>query len=82
MRRIRALLQKHDVQKQTLDLNALVLDAVRLIGAESARREVSMEVISAPAPVLVHGDRVQLQQLLLNLIMNAMDAMAQATAVQ
>ena len=48
---------------------------VALLGGEAATREVAIDVQADPAPILVQGDRIQLQQLLLNLIMNAMDAM-------
>ncbi|MEO8136437.1 MAG: ATP-binding protein [Betaproteobacteria bacterium] len=81
VQRIRALLQKHDVEKQALDLNELVFETVRLIAAEAARRETDLDVQPAPTPLHVLGDRVQLQQLLLNLIMNAMDAMIDTPAV-
>jgi len=81
VRRIRALLQKHDVEKEVLDLNTLILDTVPLVGAEAERRGVDIDVLPAPVPLRVHGDRIQLQQLLLNLIMNAMDAMADTPTV-
>ena len=77
VRRLRSFLQKHDVQRQTIDLNELVSDTGRLVNAEAARRGVTIEAQPASSPAVVNGDRVQLQQLLINLVINAMDAMAQ-----
>jgi hypothetical protein len=62
LRRIRSFVQKHDVQKQVIDLNELVSDTVRLVDTEAAHREVTIEAQPAPAPCLVNGDRIQLQQ--------------------
>jgi signal transduction histidine kinase len=76
VRRLRAFLQKHDVEWQTFDLNEVALDTLRLVGIEAARREVTVDVQTAPQPLRVNGDRIQLQQLLINLVINAMDAMA------
>ena len=76
LRRIRSFLQKHDVQKQVIDLNELVSDTVRLVEMEATHREVTIEAQLASSPCLVSGDRIQLQQLLINLVINAMDAMA------
>lgn len=77
VRRIRALLQKHDTEWEPFDLEELVLEAVHLVGAEAARRGTTVEVQSTASPLTILGDRVQLQQLVLNLLLNAMDAMAQ-----
>ncbi len=76
VRRLRAFLQKHDVERQTFDLNEVALDTLRLVGVEAARRDVTVDVQTAPQPLRVNGDRIQLQQLLINLVINAMDAMA------
>ena len=73
--RMRALLQRREFQWRELDLNALVEDVAGLLrtDAEARRVKVSLE-LALPAPP-VRGDRVQLQQVMLNLILNAMDAM-------
>ena len=72
--RMRALLQRREFQWSDLDLNALVEEVAGLLrtDAEARRLKVSLE-LALPAPP-VRGDRVQLQQVLLNLILNAMDA--------
>lgn len=82
VQRIRALLQRHQAEKEVFDLNELIADTAHLIGAEAARREMAIEVQSAATPSLVHGDRVQLRQLLVNLMINAMDAMADTPPAQ
>ena len=82
LRRLRSFLQKQDTQKQGVDVNELVSDTVRLVDMEAAHREVTIEAQLAPSASLVHGDRIQLQQLLINLVINAMDAMAQTPAAE
>ena len=82
LRRIRSFLQKHDMQKQVIDLNELVSDTVRLVEMEAAHRDVTIEAQLAPSPCLVNGDRIQLQQLLINLVINAMDAMAETPVAE
>ncbi|MGH6622831.1 MAG: sensor histidine kinase, partial [Burkholderiaceae bacterium] len=77
VRRLRSFLQKHDAQMQLLDVNDLVVDTVRLVESEAARRGVRLEALPAPSAALANGDRVQLQQLLINLVINAMDAMSE-----
>jgi PAS domain S-box-containing protein len=73
--RIRGLLQKHEPQNEACDLNAVVRDCVRMVGGDAARRHITIETQLAPVPAL-HGDRFRIQQVLLNLILNGMDAMA------
>ena len=70
------------MQKQVIDLNELVSDTVRLVETEAAHREVTIEAQLAPSPCLVSGDRIQLQQLLINLVINAMDAMAETPVAE
>lgn len=76
IRRLRALLAKHEMAQAPLDLGEAIEEVLRLLGAEARRRQVTFvtELDSARPEVL--GDRVHLQQVLLNLVINAMDAMA------
>ncbi len=65
-----------------LDLNEVVADALRLVDGESRRRGVEVETeLSAVLPA-VRGDKTQLQQVLLNLVLNGMEAMANSSAAK
>jgi two-component system CheB/CheR fusion protein len=78
IRQIRALLRKESRPAQTLDINGVVQEAVALIRGEILKRGVSLECDLADGLPSVKGDRIQLQQVVLNLLMNGMEAMAPA----
>jgi PAS domain S-box-containing protein len=75
IRRIRTLLRKRETQMQELDINDIVSDVLQLTAGDALRRHVSTQKQFGTNLPLVLGDRVHLQQVLLNLIVNAMDAM-------
>jgi C4-dicarboxylate-specific signal transduction histidine kinase len=79
IQRIRALVKKSDPQMVALDINDVIREAVSLEQREMLSRKVSLrtELAAALPPVL--GDRVQLQQVVINLVMNAAEAMAPIT---
>jgi len=77
--RIRALLQKRTLDRTGLDLNDLIRDTIAVTAHELQRHRVSVQLELGDELPTVMGDRVQLQQVLLNLILNAVDAMADAT---
>jgi two-component system sensor kinase FixL len=77
IRRLRALLRKEEVQFRLLDLNALIRDVVKLLSSDAIIRNISVKLDLDPGPALVSGDVVQLQQVVLNLLLNAMEAMAE-----
>jgi PAS domain S-box-containing protein len=74
---LRALLRKHDLEIQQLDLNELIVEVIRLAAADGQRRRVHFVREFATDLPQVPGDRVHLQQVLLNLLLNALDAMAE-----
>ena len=76
IRRLRALLAKHEMARERLDLNDTIADVLKVLAAEAGRRQVELATEFDPALPRVLGDRVHLQQVLLNLVVNAMDAMA------
>ena len=73
--RMRSLLKQRKVEHSLLDLNVLADEVIALVRPEADSRKVrlALEPVSSLPPV--SGDRVQLQQVLLNLLLNAMDAM-------
>lgn len=76
VRRIRAFLKKAPSHRGELALSALVDDATALVERELARANVRLQVDIPAALPAVHGDRIQLQQVLVNLMINAAHAMA------
>ena len=76
IRNVRSLVRPREMQMREVDLLELTADVLRLAGAESRRRGVQLETDLARDLPSVPGDRVWLEQLLLNLIMNGMDAMS------
>ena len=76
VQRIRQLAKKTPPRKTSIDLNHVIQDVVLLLRAELGRHHVTLTLDLASELPLVLGDRIQLQQVLLNLTMNAIDAMA------
>jgi len=78
IRHVRTLARKRELDLQLLDANALALEVTLLLEDESQRRRIALpvELSLQPAPVL--GDRALLEQVLINLVMNAMDAVESA----
>lgn len=73
---VRDALRKKEGQQQALDLNGVVSDAVSLSAGELAARSVLATTHLTPNLPAVLGDRIELQQVLLNLLLNACDAMS------
>jgi C4-dicarboxylate-specific signal transduction histidine kinase len=72
---IRSLVKKTPPQKTSLDINDLIRKTIALAAGEIARNQVQLETDLASDISEISGDRVQLQQALLNLIVNAIEAM-------
>jgi signal transduction histidine kinase len=73
--RIRALVQKAPLQRDPLEINGLVREVIELTGGEAIKVGVTVQVELADRLPSIQGDRVQLQQVILNLIVNALEAM-------
>jgi two-component system sensor kinase FixL len=75
IRRLRRMLKNETVDFQELDLNELVQDTLQLARNDLLNRGVRVKSDLAPGLPAIRGDRIQLQQVLLNLLLNACDAM-------
>ena len=80
--RLRSLLKKGERKTEYVNINDLVRSTVSLLHSELIGRDISLRLDLDHAPLLTCGDSVQLQQVLLNLVMNAMDAMASTPIAQ
>jgi len=76
IRGLRVLLKKEEVAYHRLDLNAVALDVLRLMRSDLLNRNFRWSTDLCSELPVVLGDGIQLQQVLLNLVMNACDAMA------
>jgi len=79
IRRMRTLLRKGESYPSVLDMNDLVAEVLGLVRGEMILHNVSLSLELSSDPLLTHGDRIQLQQVLLNLIVNALDAMKETS---
>jgi signal transduction histidine kinase/integral membrane sensor domain MASE1 len=75
IRRLRDLLSKGQRETVVLDLNPLAGSVARIVGSDAMIRGVSLRLDLSSEPLMVGVDRVQIQQVLLNLALNAMEAM-------
>jgi two-component system sensor kinase FixL len=71
-----ALASKGGAPKTRLDLNGIIEQAITLFDKELRCNTVSLQLDLSPEPLLVFGNRVQLQQVIINLVSNAIQAMA------
>jgi PAS domain S-box-containing protein len=75
VRRVRALFKRTAVEKVQLDLGEVIGEVLRLLDSYPARKDVSLNVVLDPDLRPVFADRVQVQQLVLNLMVNALEAL-------
>jgi signal transduction histidine kinase len=73
---IRDLVRKAPPRKDRVDINEAVLEVIELTRGEAAKNDISVLTVLGDALPLVLGDRVQLQQVMLNLVINAIEAMS------
>jgi C4-dicarboxylate-specific signal transduction histidine kinase len=76
IKRIRALMKRQAPQKEWLEINEAILEVIAIAQHQLRRNDILLETRLAEGLPLVQGDRVQLQQVLLNLIVNAVEAMS------
>ena len=80
IRRLRRLLRKSAIEAQNIDLNETVREVFEFLAVQAAARDVTLSSRLAQGPLRVSGDRVQLQQVILNLVVNGMESMVGATS--
>jgi PAS domain S-box-containing protein len=73
--RMRGLLERHDLAKRSLDVRELISNAMTLVQFEASARQIRLEVVIKDDLPPIRGDAVHLQQVLLNLLTNGMDAL-------
>jgi signal transduction histidine kinase len=74
--RIRTLIKKEPPRKDALEVNEAIVEVIALTRGEVMKNNVSVQTQLAEGLPLIQGDRVQLQQVILNLIINAVQAMS------
>ena len=74
IRRLRTLLAKQAPERRPFDVRAAIADVAMILRPEAERRKVTFNVQSSSSPAIIEGDQTQLQQVLINLALNAMDA--------
>jgi two-component system sensor histidine kinase DctS len=80
IRRVREFVRKRSPELEACELNGVIEDAIGLIEADAAARGVRLTTALATEPVSIHADRILLEQVLINLIRNGMDACASLPA--
>jgi PAS domain S-box-containing protein len=79
IRRIRALANKADIEKIPLDINDVIRDVIALVQRELISHDVSLRMQLGSTLPMILGDPVQLQQVIINLVMNGIEAMRSVT---
>ena len=80
--RLRNLLKKTPFEPKNIDLNEIVDETIKFLSGLSIARETELVGVIPPLVLPIRGDRIQLQQVILNLVVNAMDAMSNMTRTQ
>jgi PAS domain S-box-containing protein len=79
IRRVRALANKTSLEKVPLDVNDVVRETIPLVQRELISHQVLLRMELAPTLPMILGDRVQLQQVIINLVMNGIESMQSVT---
>ena len=75
--RHRTMLRGHQLDTKPIDLHAVIDESLALVAHDMRARQIEATVNLSSSPCIITGDQVLLQQVLVNLVMNAMDAMAE-----
>jgi signal transduction histidine kinase len=82
VRRIRSMFKNQVEQKAAIGIGALIGEVVKLTAGEASVRKIAVQIEVSPSGQQVIGDSIQLQQCVLNLVMNAFDAITEARSVR
>lgn len=74
IKRLRRLFRKETAEVEEFDLDEALTEVFELLAPQAAARHITLHASLAPGPLRVSGDRIQLQQVILNLVINSMDA--------
>lgn len=77
IRRLRALLASHEPERQPFLLGSAMSDVASLLRAECRRRKIALEFEPVSSETFISGDQTQIQQVLINLVLNAMDSVSE-----
>jgi C4-dicarboxylate-specific signal transduction histidine kinase len=77
IRKMRGMLKKGQIQVKELDINVVAAESVRLVTSDALLRKLTIHIDLEPGLPMVTGDHIQLQQVILNLLSNAMQSMSQ-----
>ena len=75
IQRMRSLLKKAPFEQKQFDLNEVVQETIRFLSALAVSRKFELDSVITPQALPILGDRIQLQQVILNLVVNGIDAM-------
>lgn len=75
IRQLRRMLEKHEVEREPVDLKEVLAGIEIILRGEARRRRIDLSIQSPADGIQILGDRIQLQQIFLNLALNAMDAL-------
>ena len=76
IQRIKKWLQKGDLETVLLDVNKVILEVATLLKSDAVIRNLRVDLRLSECPLMVRGDAAELRQLILNLLLNAMDAVS------
>jgi signal transduction histidine kinase len=79
IRRLRSLLAKTPSETHAVDLNEVVEEVFQFLSTQAAAHHVTLVTSLAPRKLIVSGDRIQLQQVILNLVINSIEALGSAS---
>jgi len=79
IRRVRGLLKKADTYKVSIDVNETINEVIALLQSELNAKAVTLRLELSPSPLSAMADRVQIQQVIINLVVNGVDAMGTIT---